>query len=71
MFGRSRDESSLDRRESGQFSTKDHIQSFLRRHKGFVVSSFSMLFTNYTAKTILSQILCENFSFLEARKGGT
>lgn len=70
MFGRGRDESSLDRRQSGQFSTKDHIQSFLRRHKVFVVLSFSMHFTDYTAKNILAWILCENFSFLEARKGG-
>lgn len=70
MFGRGRDENSLRRRQSGEFSTKDRMQSFLRRRKGLVVSSFSMLFADYTAKN-MAWILCENFSFLQARKGGT
>lgn len=64
-------ESSWDRRQSWQFSTKDNTKSFLRRHKGFIFSSSSILFTDYTAKIILVWMLYGNFTFLEARKGGT
>lgn len=47
------------------------MQSFTRTHKGFAVSSLSTVFTDFKAKNILAQILCEVCIFLGAREGST